>query len=157
MNQVKIGQFIAECRKNKKLTQDELAQKLNITDKAISKWENGRCMPDISLLELLCNELDITINELIKGKKMTEQEQKDYSTKNGISILITRNELEKLQILTEILIICSLIITGILTKLIAITTIQRIITISSGIFIFVFGIFLRVKLRKVRNEIIDDK
>lgn len=55
MDQIKIGKFISECRNTKKITQNELAQKLNITDKAVSKWENGRCMPDISLLEPLCN------------------------------------------------------------------------------------------------------
>ena len=157
MNQVKIGKFIAECRKAKKLTQYELAQKLNITDKAISKWENGRCMPDISLLELLCNELDVSINDLIQGKKLTEEEQKEYSNKNVFSILITKNEIENIQILTELLILSSLIITGILTKIVAVTTIARIITIGAGIFLFVFGIFLRIKLKKAKNKIIDNK
>ena len=50
MNQIKIGKFIAKCRKEKELTQQELADKLGVTDKAISKWENGRCLMDISLL-----------------------------------------------------------------------------------------------------------
>ena len=59
MNQEKIGKFIAECRKNKKLTQQELAEKLNVSDKSISRWENGKTMMDISLFEPLCNELDI--------------------------------------------------------------------------------------------------
>ena len=65
MNQEKIGKFIAECRKNKKLTQQEFAEKLNVSDKSISRWENGKTMMDISLFEPLCNELDITINELL--------------------------------------------------------------------------------------------
>lgn len=69
MNQEKIGKFITECRKEKKLTQNELAYKLGITDKAISKWENGRCMPDISLLKELCSILDVTINELLSGER----------------------------------------------------------------------------------------
>ena len=154
MNQIKIGKFIQECRKNKNITQLELAQKLNITDKAISKWENGRSMPDISLLEPLCNELDITINELMQGKKLTVEEEKNYSTKNTYSILITKNKLENIQILTEVLILSAIIITGILTKLIAITTLQRIIIISSGIYIFLFGIYLRIKLRKIKDNIL---
>lgn len=71
MNQEKIGKFITECRKQKNLTQNELADKLGITDKAISKWENGRCMPDISLLEELCSILGVTINELLSGERNT--------------------------------------------------------------------------------------
>ena len=59
MDQIKIGNFITKCRKDKKLTQTELANKLGITDKAISKWETGRCMPDISLLKNLCSILVI--------------------------------------------------------------------------------------------------
>ena len=157
MDQERIGKFITECRKEKKLTQNELANKLGITDKAISKWENGRCMPDKSLLEPLCNELDITINDLIQGKKLTTDEQKEYFDKNAFSILITKRELENIQILTELLIFSSVIITGILIKLLAITTMQRIITIITGIFIFGFGIFLRIKLRNTKNKIIDNK
>ncbi|MBQ9833721.1 MAG: helix-turn-helix transcriptional regulator [Bacilli bacterium] len=156
MDQIKIGKFIAECRNIKKITQDELAQKLNITDKAVSKWENGRCMPDIQLLEPLCNELDITIYDLIQGKKLTVEEQKECSNKNVFSILTTKKELENMQILTELLIFSALIITGILTKLLAITVLQRIVTITAGIFIFGFGIFLRIKLRNIKNKIIDN-
>ena len=68
MNQEKIGKFITECRKQKNLTQNELADKLGITDKAISKWENGRCMPDASIMMELCKELDISVNELLSGE-----------------------------------------------------------------------------------------
>lgn len=64
MEQAKVEKFIAECRKNKKMTQAELAEKLNITDRAISKWETGKGMPDSSIMLELCNELDISVNEL---------------------------------------------------------------------------------------------
>ena len=64
MNQEKIGRFIAENRKAKKLTQEGLAEKLGITNKSISKWENGNCLPDSSLFKPLCQILDISINEL---------------------------------------------------------------------------------------------
>ena len=67
MNQEKIGKFILECRKNKKLTQSELAEKLGVTDKSVSNWENGRNMPDFSLFKSLCEVLEISINELISG------------------------------------------------------------------------------------------
>lgn len=70
MDQEKIGIFIAECRKEKKLTQEQLAEKLGVTDKSISRWENGKTMPDISLFEPLCNELNISVAELLKGERI---------------------------------------------------------------------------------------
>ena len=78
MNQVKIGKFIAECRKGKNLTQAQLAEKLNITDRAISKWETGKGMPDPSIMLDLCNELNISVNELLSGEMI---EMKDYNKK----------------------------------------------------------------------------
>ena len=68
MDQIKIGKFIASCRKNNNLTQMQLAEKLGITDRAISKWENGICMPDVSIIPELCNLLDISINDLFSGE-----------------------------------------------------------------------------------------
>ena len=68
MDQIKIGKFIAECRKKNKLTQMQLAEKLNITDRAISKWENGKTMPDSSIMLDLCKELKINVNELLSGE-----------------------------------------------------------------------------------------
>ena len=65
MNQIKIGKFIAECRKKQNLTQSQLAEKLGITDRAISKWENGRAMPDSSLMLDLCSILNISVNDLL--------------------------------------------------------------------------------------------
>lgn len=70
MDQERIGKFIRECRLEKNLSQTDLANKLSVTNKAVSKWENGRCMPDISLLEPLSNALDISINEIIKGERI---------------------------------------------------------------------------------------
>lgn len=80
MNQIKIGKFIAKCRKEKNLTQQELAKKLNVTDKAISKWENGRCLMDISLLKPLSECLDASIIELINGEKIEEKDVHKKST-----------------------------------------------------------------------------
>ena len=76
MDQIKIGKFIAECRKKNNLTQMQLAEKLNITDRAISKWENGKSMPDSSIMLELCNELKISVNELLSGELI---EMKDYN------------------------------------------------------------------------------
>ena len=74
MDQSKIGKFIAECRKNNKLTQEQLAEKLGVTSKSISRWENGKTMPDLSLMRPLCDILDITINELISGERIDKKE-----------------------------------------------------------------------------------
>ena len=68
MNQIEIGKFIAKCRKSKNMTQNQLAEMLNTTNKSISKWENGSCLPDASLYEPLCAILGITINELFAGQ-----------------------------------------------------------------------------------------
>lgn len=68
MDQLKIGKFIAECRKKNKLTQMQLAEKLNITDRAVSKWENGRALPDSAIMLELCDVLQITVNDLLNGE-----------------------------------------------------------------------------------------
>ena len=70
MNQENIGKFIAECRKEKNMTQQELAEKLGVTDRAISNWENGRRLPDLSLISLVANELDVSVAELLNGRKL---------------------------------------------------------------------------------------
>jgi transcriptional regulator with XRE-family HTH domain len=81
MNQEKIGKFIAECRKEKKITQEQLAVQLGVTSKSISKWENGNCLPDAAKYKPLCEILGITVNELFSGERLnseTENEAKDY-------------------------------------------------------------------------------
>ncbi len=70
MNQIKIGKFIAECRKKANLTQMQLAEKLNITDRAVSKWETGKTMPDTSIMLELCDILGINVNELLSGERI---------------------------------------------------------------------------------------
>ena len=77
MNQIKIGKFIAECRKNNNLTQMQLAEKLNITDRAISKWENGKGMPDSSIMLDLCNELKISVNDLLCGEMISMENKNE--------------------------------------------------------------------------------
>ncbi len=93
MNQVKIGKFIAECRKKNNLTQMQLAEKLNITDRAISKWENGKAMPDSSIMLDLCNELKISVNELLSGE-MIDMENIDKKTEQ-LLLEMTEREVEQ--------------------------------------------------------------
>ena len=83
MNQDKIGKFIASARKKQKLTQEQLAEKLNITSKAVSKWECGKSLPDASIMLDLCNILKIDVNELLMGKKLN---------KDGYYIAIEKNK-----------------------------------------------------------------
>lgn len=71
MDQIQIGKFIAECRKENKLTQAQLAEKLGVSDRAVSKWETGRCMPDSSLMPELCELIGISINDLFNGRRVT--------------------------------------------------------------------------------------
>ena len=113
MDQIKIGKFIAECRKENNLTQMQLAEKLNITDRAISKWENGKGMPDSSIMIDLCNELKISVNELLSGEKI---EMKEYNKKAEENLFELNKSNEKknkiinyVVIITIILIIISVI------------------------------------------------
>ena len=90
MDQIKIGKFIAECRKKKNLTQAQLAEKLNITDRAISKWETGKAMPDSDIMLDLCDILGIKVNELLCGE-MIEIEHKDEQL-NELIFQMAKNE-----------------------------------------------------------------
>lgn len=86
MNQVAIGKFIAKCRKEKKLTQAQLAEKLNITDRAVSKWETGKSMPDSSIMLELCEILGITVNELLSGEKVDMENFEKKADENLIAL-----------------------------------------------------------------------
>jgi len=98
MDQEKIGNFIAEKRKAKKLTQVELAEKLGVTDRAISNWENGKNMPDLSLFKPLCDILEITINELISGENLNN---KEYNEKLEENIINTIDYIDKKNIKSD--------------------------------------------------------
>ena len=82
MNQEKIGSFIAACRKENGFTQASLAEKLGITDRAISKWENGKSLPDPSIMLELCELLHINVNELLTGERLDMEDYKEMAEKN---------------------------------------------------------------------------
>ncbi len=92
MNQEKIGKFIANKRKEKKITQVKLAEQLGVTEKSVSNWENGRNMPDLSLFKPLCEILDITINELLSGEKITKQKYQEKLEENIINTINYTNK-----------------------------------------------------------------
>lgn len=92
MNQEKIGKFIASCRKEKNITQQELAEKLGVSDRTIGNWENGRNMPDLSLFKPLCKELDITLNDLMSGEKVDRKEYQEKLEENIINTIDYTNK-----------------------------------------------------------------
>ena len=87
MDQIKIGKFIAELRKEKCMTQEQLGEKLGVTNKTISRWENGNYMPDVEMLSLLSKELNVTINELIIGERLETEEFKKAADDNLVTAL----------------------------------------------------------------------
>ena len=122
MDQIKIGKFIAECRKKNNLNQMQLAEKLNITDRAISKWENGKAMPDSSIMLDLCNELKISVNELLSGE-MIEMKNYDESVEKNLLDMVKQKEkndkrLLRMEILMGILSILPLLISTVIVLLV---------------------------------------
>jgi len=83
MDQITIGRFISQKRKEKNLTQEQLAEKIGVSNKTISKWECGKCMPDYCIVEILCKELDITLAELMNG----EEDEKSIHTYDNQNVL----------------------------------------------------------------------
>lgn len=95
MNQVMIGEFIALKRKEKNLTQKQLADHLGISNKTISKWENGKCMPDYSIVKPLCRELDITVAELMDGEAKEDNSIRVFDEQQMLDMLERIQRLEK--------------------------------------------------------------
>lgn len=94
MNQQVIGKFITLKRKEKNLTQEQLAEKIGVSNKTVSKWENGKCMPDYSVIEILCNELGITVSELLDGEE-NEKSIRVYDEKEILGMIKDIQELKK--------------------------------------------------------------
>ena len=153
MDQQKIGTFISECRKEKGLTQAQFAEKLGVSDKSVSRWENGRTMPDMSLYEDICGILGVQVSELLYARRMEDQEKITQGERSALGIFKTRSALETFGIFTEILIFVGIIITITLTRVLAETPSQMVITMICGCFVWAFGIVLRVKIRKAIMEL----
>lgn len=113
MNQEKIGKFISTMRKKKDLTQEQLAEKLNVSKNAVSKWERGLNLPDASIMQDVCSILDISLNELFAGEKLNKDEQIKHSEQTIINILKNQKHRNKIyKICLSILIVVVLIIIG---------------------------------------------
>ena len=102
MDQIKIGKFIADERKRKGYTQKQLSEKLEISDKTISKWERGNGFPEVSLLLPLCNELEITVNELLSGERVSEEDYRKKAEENMVNLVREAQESKKKIILSAI-------------------------------------------------------
>lgn len=95
MNQIVIGNFIAKKRREQNMTQAQLAEKLNVSSKTISKWETGKCMPDYSVIELLCQELGVSMAELMDGEEVAENSICTYDNTQIIDLLKRTQALEQ--------------------------------------------------------------
>lgn len=104
MDQIKIGKFIAECRKKANLTQKQLAEKLGITDRAVSKWENGKSIPDSSIMLELCKELGITVNDLLSGEVVSMDDYKKELENNLFEMMKQKEQADKRFLTMEIVI-----------------------------------------------------
>ena len=151
MDQIKIGKFIQNKRKEKNITQQELAETLNITDRAISKWENGKCMPDVGIMQELCEILNITINDLFSGEVVNMKDTEKKLEENLLEMTKLKEEKDRqllsleifIGVISSVIFVGSVLIVGCLelSKLPAII----IITISSILFLVGMGLALRIE------------
>ena len=95
MNQTVIGSYIAHKRREQNLTQEQLAQQLGVSNKTISKWENGKCMPDYSIIQRLCEALHVTLPELMDGEDAAEDSVRVYDDEQILDLLRRTQELER--------------------------------------------------------------
>ncbi len=95
INPTVVGKFIAQKRKEKNLTQENLAERLGVSNKSISKWERGKCMPDYSIVESLCKELGITISELLDGEENENNSLRTYDDQQTLEMLARIQHLER--------------------------------------------------------------
>jgi transcriptional regulator with XRE-family HTH domain/DNA-directed RNA polymerase subunit RPC12/RpoP len=154
MNQVKIGQFIAERRKSINLTQFQLAEKLGVTDRAVSKWETGRAMPDSSIMLELCALLKISVNDLLTGEIVT-MENYNKELENKLLEMVKEKERKDKQLLTLEFVIGILSIVVLFIPIIigAFLPIEqdwiRILIVFSGFIPALFGMLFAVKIEQV--------
>lgn len=153
MDQIKIGKFISSKRKEKNITQCELAEMLGISDRAISKWENGVCMPDVSNIPNLCNILEITINDLFSGYVVDMKEIDKKVESNLLELAKQKEEADKKLLSTETFMTSVTIVFYVALVLMApfvdIPDIVRIIIIISATIMVFFVCLLAIRIEQV--------
>ena len=143
MDQICIGKFIAEERKKKGYTQRHLSEKLGISDKTVSKWERGNGFPEVSLLLPLCEELDITVNELLSGKRVSEEDYRKKAEENMVNLVKEAQESKKkiiLSAMVAILVILAATPLFVLSGALEMNTWMRVILIIIGSVVIAAGI-----------------
>jgi len=152
MDQVKIGKFIAACRKKNRLTQMQLAEKLNITDRAVSKWENGKAMPDSSIMLDLCRILKISVNDLLNGEVIIMEDYKEKSEQLLLEMKKQKEEADKRLLALEILIgIFSMIILlgfSFIASFVSMADWLRICLIAFGFIVGIIGLMYAIKIEQ---------
>lgn len=153
MDQVKIGKFIAMRRKKVDLTQAQLAEKLDITDRAVSKWETGRALPDSSIMLSLCDILKITVNDLLSGEVVTMEQYNENVEKNLMELVKQKEEsdkhLLKLEWVIGILSMIVLFVPIFIGALVPMEDGYRLIVVVSGFVPAFAGFFYTVKIEQV--------
>ena len=143
MDQIKIGRFIAERRKEKGLTQKELAERLSISDKTVSKWERGSGLPEVSLMMPLCLELGITVNELLSAKRLSSSEYQNNAEENIVKLIKEKEEtkfrliIETIVVFLTIVAACTIIM---ITGYVELETWVRVLSIVVALVIMFGGI-----------------
>ena len=143
MNQIKIGKFIADERKRKGYTQKQLSEKLEISDKTISKWERGNGFPEVSLLLPLCNELEITVNELLSGERVSEEDYLKKAEENMVNLVREAQESKKKIVLSAMIAELTIISAVPLFVLLGILEMEnwiRVLLIGIGLIVIVEGV-----------------
>lgn len=119
MDQIKIGKFIAECRKKENLTQVQLAENLNVSDRAVSKWETGKSMPDNSIMLDLCDILKISVNDLLCGERVTMENKNEKLEQALLDAVRQKQDADKRLLFIEILLGVALVVIMLATCMIA--------------------------------------
>ena len=150
MDQITTGKFIAERRKARGLTQRELAELLNISDKTVSKWERGLGLPEVSLMLPLCKELDISVNELLSGRKLSDSEYKQNAEDNILSLIQEERKKAKFQTIIAVIVVVATFFAGLtlimLSGFLEMKTLYRILLIVIGAVVILTGIGVAVAL-----------
>ena len=153
MDQIKIGRFIAEQRRDKKLTQSGLAEMLGITDRAVSKWENGRSLPDASIMLELCSILGITVTDLLSGERVDMDNYNEQMEKRLIEMVKAKEEADKrllrLEIFIGILSVIILFIPIIVAAYVEMEDWLRFVVMFSGFIPAIVGFSVAIKLEQV--------
>ncbi|WP_295129676.1 helix-turn-helix transcriptional regulator [Ruminococcus sp.] len=150
MDQIMIGKFIAACRKEKKMTQAHLAEKLGISDRAVSKWETGKCMPDASLMPELCELLDISVNDLFNGRRVTMENYKEAA--EAAMLQLKENEEKKNRMMLDFEIwmgipsVITLVALVVVAAYASIPNVLKAILIIVGVVQFFFYIYHALKI-----------